>query len=165
MRKLLIVLVALFAMAASMIASGGCSKKEEAPKPAAEAVKPPEAEKKAEEVKPGEVAKASEAAKPVEAPAPSGEKAKAEKPKVSKTMRAYGTVAAYEAGKTMKVKGKKEKEWTFDISPDVKIKGEVKEGAKVRVVYKKEDDKKVATSISAASPKKAKPVKKEGEPK
>jgi hypothetical protein len=158
MRELLALFVALL-FAASMIASAGCSKKEEAPKPAAEPVKPPEAEKKAEEVKPGEAAKASEAAKPVEAPAPSGEKAKAEKPKASKPMRAYGTVAAYEAGKTIKVKGAKEKEWTFDIAPDAKIKGEVKEGAKVRVVYSKKDDKMVATSISVAV-KKAKTGKK-----
>jgi len=128
MRKLLIVLVALFAMAAFI--SGVVAQ-----------------EKKAE------------------TQAPAAEKAKDEKPKASKTMRAYGTIAAYEAGKTIKVKGAKEKEWTFDIAPDAKIKGEVKEGAKVRVVYKKEDDKMVATSISAASPKKAMPVKKEGEPK
>ena len=123
MRKLLIVLVALFAMVAFV--SGVVAQ-----------------EKKAE------------------TQAPAAEKAKAEKPKASKPMRAYGTIAAYEVGKTIKVKGSKEKEWTFDISPDAKIKGEVKEGAKVRVVYKKEDDKMVATSISVAA-KKAKTVKKE----
>ena len=122
MRKLLIVLVALFAMAAFI--SGVVAQ-----------------EKKAE------------------TQAPAAEKAKAEKPKASKTMRAYGTIAAYEAGKTIKVKGAKEKEWTFDIAPDAKIKGEVKEGAKVRVVYSKKDDKMVATSISVAV-KKAKTGKK-----
>ena len=159
MRELLALFVALL-FAASMIASAGCSKKEEAPKPAAETVKPPEAEKKAEEVKPGEAAKASEAAKPVEAPAPSGEKAKTEKPKAAKPMRAYGTVAAYEAGKTIKVKGSKEKEWTFDIATDAKIKGEVKEGAKVRVVYSKKDGKMVAMAISVSPARKAKGEKK-----
>ena len=123
MRKLLIVLVTLFAMIAFV--SGVVAQ-----------------EKKAE------------------TPAPAAEKAKAEKPKASKPMRAYGTVAAYEAGKTIKVKGSKEKEWTFDIAPDAKIKGEVKEGAKVRVVYSKEDGKMVATSISLAA-KKVKTVKKE----
>ena len=65
-------------------------------------------------------------------------------------MRAYGIVAAYEAGKTIKVKGSKEKEWTFDIAPEVKIKGEVKDGAKVRVVYKKEGAKMIANSILVA---------------
>ena len=159
MRKMLALFAALF-FAASIIVAGGCSKKEEAPKPAAETGKPPEPEKKAEEMKPGEAAKASEVAKPAEAPAPPGEKAKAEKPKASKPMRAYGIVAAYETGKTIKVKGSKEKEWTFDIAPEVKIKGEVKDGAKVRVVYKKEGEKMIANSILVASAKKAKREKK-----
>jgi Cu/Ag efflux protein CusF len=123
MRRLLIVLVALFAMAAFV--SGVVAQ-----------------EKKAEP------------------PAPAVEKDKTEKAKASKPMKAYGTVVAYEVGKTIKVKGKKEKEWTFDIAPDAKIKGKVKEGGKVRVVYKKEGDKMVATSISVATAKKAKVVKK-----
>jgi hypothetical protein len=124
MKKLLIVLVALFAMAA--FATGGMAQERKS-----------------------------------ETPAPAAEKAKPEKPKASKPMRAYGTVAAYDAGKTIKVKGSKEKEWTFDIAPDAKIKGEVKEGAKVRVVYRKEDDKMVAASISVAAAKKAKTAEKE----
>ncbi len=81
---------------------------------------------------------------------PAAEKAKPEKPKASKPMRAYGTVAAYEAGKTVTVKGTKGKEWTFDIAPDAKINGEIKEGSKIRVVYKMEGDKMVASSISLA---------------
>jgi hypothetical protein len=100
-----------------------------------------------------------------ETQAPAAEKAKPAKPKASKHMRVYGTVAAYEAGRTIKVKGKKEQEWMLDIAPEAKIKGEVKEGGKVRVVYKKEGDKMVATSISAVTPKKARPVKTEGETK
>ena len=100
-----------------------------------------------------------------ETQAPAAEKAKPEKPKGSKPMRVYGTVAAYEAGKTIKVKGKKEQEWILDIAPEARIRGEVKEGGKVRVGYRKEGDKMVATSISAANPKKARPVKKEGETK
>ena len=118
MRKILIILVALFAMVA--FASGVIAQ-----------------EKKAEQ------------------PAPAAEKAKA-----VKAIRAFGTVSAYEAGKTITVKGKKEKEWTFDIAPDAKIKGEVKEGAKVQVRYKKEGDKMIATSI-AVSAKKGKAAKKE----
>jgi Cu/Ag efflux protein CusF len=68
-----------------------------------------------------------------------------------------GTVAAYEAGKMITVKGHKDKEMTFDVAADAKIKGEVKEGAKVTVTYKKDGDKMVATSISAAGAKKETP--------
>ena len=85
---------------------------------------------------------------------------KAEKPKAAKTHHFKGTVAAYEAGKMIAVKGAKEKEMTFDVAADAKIKGEVKEGAKVTVMYKKDGDKMVATSISAAAPKKPKAEKK-----
>jgi Cu/Ag efflux protein CusF len=119
MRKILIILVALFAMVA--FASGVIAQ-----------------EKKAEQ------------------PAPAAEKAKA-----VKAIRAFGTVSAYEAGKTITVKGKKEKEWTFDIAPDAKIKGEVKEGAKVQVMYKKDGDKMIATSIAVGAKKAAKKKMKE----
>jgi hypothetical protein len=95
------------------------------------------------------------------APAPAPEKAKMEKPKAPKAMKASGAVAAYEAGKMIKVKGAKDKEWTFDIAPDAKIKGEPKEGAKVTVMYKKDGDKMVATSIAVAAAKKPKAAKKD----
>jgi len=95
------------------------------------------------------------------APAPAAEKAKAEKPKAPKAMKASGTVAAYEAGKMIKVKGAKDKEWSFDIAPDAKVKGEAKQGAKVTVMYKKDGDKMVATSISVATAKKPKAPKEE----
>jgi len=104
-------------------------------------------------------AKPAEPAKPVPAPAPekkAPEKAKAEKPKAMKTA---GVVAAYEAGKMIKVKGK-EKEMTFGVTGDTKVKGEVKEGAKVTVMYKKDGDKMMATSISVAAEKKKAPEKK-----
>ena len=90
---------------------------------------------------------------------------KAEKHKAPKAMHFKGTVAAYEAGKMIKVKGHKEKEMTFDVAADAKIKGEVKEGAKVKVLYKKDGDKMVATSISAPAPKKPKAEKKAEEVK
>ena len=54
----------------SVIMAAGCTKKEEAPKPAAEVVKPPEIEKKAEETKAEKTAKPGETAKPTETPAP-----------------------------------------------------------------------------------------------
>ena len=85
---------------------------------------------------------------------PKTDKPKAEKKEAPKAMRAAGTVAGYEAGKMIKVKGK-EKETTFDITGDTKVKGEVKDGAKVTVMYKKDGDKMVATSIAVASEKKA----------
>lgn len=100
-------------------------------------------------------AKPAEPAK-VAAPAdkPKTEKPKAEKKDAPKAVRASGTVAGYEAGKMIKVKGK-EKETTFDITGDTKVKGEVKDGAKVTVLYKKDGDKMIATSITVASEKKA----------
>ncbi len=99
--------------------------------------------------------------------APAPEKAKVEKPakaekaKAPKAMRASGTVAAYEAGKSLKIKGAKDKEMAFDVAADAKTKGDIKEGAKVTVMYKKDGDKMVATSITASAPKKAKAEKKE----
>jgi len=100
------------------------------------------------------------------APAPAAEKPKAEKPKAEKPKAptpVQGTVAAYEAGKMIKIKGAKDKEWTFDVTADTKISGEVKEGAKARVAYKKDGDKMIATSIMVPKPKppKKEPPKKE----
>jgi hypothetical protein len=109
-------------------------------------------------------------AAPAPAPAPekAGDKApapKAEKPKAPKAMKFSGNVAAFDAAaKTLKVKGK-DKEMDFAVAADAKIKGDVKEGAKVTVSYKKEGDKNVATAVSVASAKKAKGEKKAAAPK
>jgi Cu/Ag efflux protein CusF len=92
---------------------------------------------------------------------PVTEKPKAEKAKVSKSRRVYGIVVAYDAGKMIKLKGEKGQEWVFAITPDAKIKGEVKEGGKVGVVYRKKNDKMLATSISVTSSREKKPPKKE----
>lgn len=95
-------------------------------------------------------------------PPAAGEKAKAEKPKAKAKAPAAkkfsGAVTGYEAGKTIKVKGKKD-EMAFDLAPDAKIKGDVKEGAKVTVSYKKEGEKNLATAVNVA------PVKKKAEKK
>ena len=106
---------------------------------------------------------APEKAAPAPAPekAAKPEKAKEAKPKAAKAMKASGMVAAYEAGKMIKVKGPKDKEWTFDVTGDTRGKGDVKEGAKVTVMYKKEGDKMVANSISVAPPAKKKAAPKE----
>jgi len=95
------------------------------------------------------------------APAPEKPKPAAEKPKTdkSKAMKFAGAVAGYEAGKMIKVKGAKDKEMAFDLTADTKMKGEVKEGAKVTVMYKKDGAKMVATSISVTPEKKAPPKK------
>ena len=95
-------------------------------------------------------AKTEKPAAPAAAPA-KAEKPKAEKPK---PLKYAGTVAAYEAGKMIKVKDAKGKEMTFDVAADAKLKGEIKDGAKVNIVYKKDGDKMVATSISGPKPKK-----------
>jgi len=58
----------------------------------------------------------------------------------------------------IKMKGK-DKEMAFDVTADTKVKGEVKEGAKATVTYKKEGDKMVATAISGPAPKKPKTEK------
>ena len=106
-------------------------------------------------------AKTEKPAAPAAAPA-KAEKPKAEKPK---PLKYAGTVAAYEAGKMIKVKDAKGKEMTFDVAADAKLKGEIKDGAKVNVVYKKDGDKMVATSISVPAPKKEAPPKKAPEKK
>jgi len=118
MKKILVVLVALFAMVAFI--SGVVAQDKKADKPAAAAAKP----------------------------------------KAQKVLKVTGTVASYEAGKTITVKAK-DKELAFDIAADAKVKGEVKEGAKVTVRYKKDGDKTVATAISVAAAKKPKVAKKE----
>ena len=76
-----------------------------------------------------------------------------------KPLKATGTVAAYEAGKMISAKVK-DKEMKFDIAADAKVTGEIKKGAKVTVMYKKDGDKMVATSISGPKPKKEAPPKK-----
>ncbi|MDO8955734.1 MAG: hypothetical protein Q7W38_02665 [Deltaproteobacteria bacterium] len=100
--------------------------------------------------------------KKAETPAAAADKPKADtdKPKAPEALKASGAVVAYEAGKTITVKTK-DKELAFDIAADAKVKGEVKEGAKVTVTYKKDGDKMVATAISVAAAKKAKAPKAE----
>ncbi len=95
---------------------------------------------------------------PVASPAP--EKTAPKAPKEGKALKLTGTVTAYDAtAKTLMVKGKK-KETEFSIADNAKIKGHVKEGARVVVQYKKEGDQKVATSISTVKAKKGKAAKK-----
>jgi len=53
MKKLITLFVCLL-FATTVLVAGGCSKKEEPAKPAAEVAKPAEPEKKAEEAKPAE---------------------------------------------------------------------------------------------------------------
>jgi branched-subunit amino acid aminotransferase/4-amino-4-deoxychorismate lyase len=103
-------------------------------------------------------AAAPEKAAPAPAPKAPAEKAKpkADKPKTLKG----ATVAAYQPGQMIAVKTK-DKEMKFDIAADAKVKGEVKEGAKVNVTYKKDGDKMVATSISGPKPKKEAPKQQE----
>jgi hypothetical protein len=140
MKRTLVVMVALLAMVAfvSGVMAQAPAKTE---KPAAPAVE--------------------KAAPAPEKPKPAAEKPKADKPKA---MKFAGAVAGYDAGKMIKVKGAKDKEMTFDVTGDTKMKGEVKEGAKVTVTYKKDGDKMVATSIAVAAEKKP-PAKKAPEKK
>ena len=100
----------------------------------------------------GQAKPAAPAATEKQAPAP--EKAKVEKEEATKAMKASGNVTAYEAGKVIKVK-EKDKEMAFDITANTQVKGEVKDGAKVTVMYKKEGDKMVATAITAMVEKKS----------
>ena len=68
MRKMLALFVSLL-FATSVIMAAGCAKKEEAPKPAAEAVKPQKLEESRRN-KARKTAKPGETAKPAETPAP-----------------------------------------------------------------------------------------------
>jgi hypothetical protein len=89
---------------------------------------------------------------------PKTEGPKVEKKEAPKAIRVSGTVVAYEVGKMIKVKGK-DKEMAFELTGDTRVKGEIREGAKVTVRYKKEGDKRVATAITMASEKKVKEKK------
>jgi sRNA-binding protein len=109
---------------------------------------------------PAKTEKPAAAAPEKAAPAPASKPA----PEKPKTLKAAGAVAAYEAGKMIAVKVK-DKEMKFDIAADAKVQGEVKNGAKVTVMYKKDGDKMVATSISGPKPKKEAPPKKAPEKK
>lgn len=108
----------------------------------------------------GSVVMAQAPVKPADKPAaPAAEKPKAESPKTEKkeapkAMTASGTVAGYEAGKMIKVK-RKDKEMAFDVTGETKVQGELKEGATVNVMYKKDGDKMIATAITVAVEKKA----------
>jgi len=84
---------------------------------------------------------------------PKTEGPKVEKKETPKAIRVSGTVAAYEAGKMIKVKGK-DKEMAFDLTGDTRVKGDVKDGARVTVMYKKEGDKMIATAITVVAEKK-----------
>ena len=93
------------------------------------------------------------------APHAAGEKSKVDSPKAEKkespqTMEVSGAVTAYQAGKTIKVKGK-DKDMAFEITGDTKVKGEVKEGANVTVMYKKDGDRMIASAITVATEKKS----------
>ena len=85
---------------------------------------------------------------------PKTEGTKVEKKEAPKAIRVSGIVAAYEAGKMIKVKGK-DKETAFEITGDTKVNGEVKVGAKATVMYKKVGDKMIATAITVATEKKS----------
>jgi hypothetical protein len=130
MNKTLVVLVALLTMTA--FASGAMAQGQTKP------VVPAATEKPA--------APAMEKQKAVE---PKSEKKEA----VPQAMKTSGTVAAYEVGKVIKVKDK-DKETAFELTADSKVTGDVKSGAKVTVMYKKDGDKMVATDITVAAEKK-----------
>jgi len=84
---------------------------------------------------------------------PKTEVPKVEKKETSKAIRVSGTVAVYEASKMIKVEGK-DNEMAFDLTGDTKVKGDVKDGAEVTVMYKKEGDKMVATAITVVAKRK-----------
>ena len=75
--------------------------------------------------------------KPQHPPENRSKEPKVEKKETPQAMRVSGTVAVYEASKMIKVKGK-DNEMAFDLTGDTKVKGDVKDGAKVTVMYKKE---------------------------
>jgi len=70
-----------------------------------------------------------------------------------KTMKATGTVFAYKAGETITVKAGKDKVLEFVIAADAKVQGDIKEGVKVLVNYKKDGDKNVASAVTVVVPK------------
>ena len=105
----------------------------------------------------GQAKPAAPAATEKQAPAPEKQKATESTPmkkEAVKPMEASGSVATYEAGKMIKIK-EKDKELSFDLTGSTMVKGEVKDGAKVTVMYKKEGEKMVATAITVKAEKKS----------
>jgi hypothetical protein len=81
--------------------------------------------------------------------------AQEEKLQTSAKLQAVAVVTAYDAAaKTLKV-NYKDKEYDLTVADDATIKGAVKPGAKVKVDFKKEGGKRIATSISVMSSKRA----------
>ena len=74
--------------------------------------------------------------------------------KKPKALKFGGAVVGYEAGKMIQVKRDSGTEMTFSITKNTQMQGEVKEGAKATVTYKKDGDKMVATAIAVAPGKK-----------
>ncbi len=80
----------------------------------------------------------------------------------AKASKFIGAVVAYDAGKLIKVKGAKDQEMTFVVTPDTAIKGgDIKKGGKVIVIYESEAGKSIASSIMVPPPKQAPKAKKE----
>jgi len=84
--------------------------------------------------------------------------AKSEVTKVTGAVTAY--VAARQAEKmpgTITVKDAKGNDWSFDVLPDTKIKGEVARGVTATVNFKKEAGKMIASTITVVAVKKPAP--------
>jgi len=67
----------------------------------------------------------------------------------AKTEVVIGTVKAYEVGKSIKVTGPKEKDYSFDLTGMPALKKDVNVGERVKVTYTKSDDGDKATTIMA----------------
>ncbi len=81
--------------------------------------------------------------------------AKSEVTKVTGAVTAY--IAARQAEKmagTITVKDAKGNDWSFDVPPDTKLKGEVARGVTATVNFKKEAGKMIASSITVIAVKK-----------
>ena len=103
----------------------------------------------------GQAKPAAPAATEKQAPAPEKQKAtESNEERGRQSHEASGSVATYEAGKMIKIK-EKDKELSFDLTGSTMVKGEVKDGAKVTVMYKKEGEKMVATAITMTPAKKS----------
>ncbi len=64
-----------------------------------------------------------------------------------------GTVKEYEAGKTIKITGPKNKDYAFDLDEQVAMKGTVSVGERVKVTYSKSSDGRKVTTVEPASDK------------
>ena len=90
----------------------------------------------------------------------------ADKPKAARVEHQEGTVLSFSSTelKVEEDRGAKRKEMTFVLNSDTKTKGELAEGARVRVAFKFENEQNVATEVTVLAVRGKGPRSRTGKP-